>query len=137
MGSIAETLSVEMLGAVILSFIISVANADILTDLSSQSGAVLTPNSPGYEDRRKVMNAACTAKPAVIVVPNTDMDISIILAAARSNNMEISVHVDMRNFNQMQVENTGLSPTGLLLRLGPGRKWGDVLEYAPPTKYSS
>ena len=23
---------------------------------------------------------------------------------------------------------------GLLLRLGPGRKWGDVLEYAPPTK---
>merc|ERR1712198_44854 len=91
MGSIAETLSVEMLGAVILSFIISVANADILTDLSSQSGAVLTPNSPGYEDRRKVMNAACTAKPAVIVVPNTDMDVSIILAAARSNNMEISV----------------------------------------------
>jgi len=153
MGSIAETLSEEMLGAVILSFIISVANADILTDLSSQSGAVLTPNSPGYEDRRKVMNAACTAKPAVIVVPNTDMDISIILGAARSNNMEISVrsgghsytctnlkeggvHVDMRNFNQMQLENTGLSPTGLLLRLGPGRKWGDVLEYAPPTKYS-
>merc|ERR1712198_219117 len=153
MGSIAETLSVKMLGAVIISFIISVANADILTDLSSQSGAVLTPTSPGYEDRRKVMNAACTAKPAVIVVPNTDMDISIILAAARSNNMEISVrsgghsytctnlkeggvHVDMRNFNQMQVENTGLSPTGLLLRLGPGRKWGDVLEYAPPTKYS-
>lgn len=37
------------------------------------------------------MNAACTAKPAIIVVPNTERDISTILKMAKKNNMEISV----------------------------------------------
>ena len=64
---------------------------DIVRDLSSQSGQVILPSSPEYEDRRKVMNAACTARPAVIVVPNTEMDISNILKAASANNMEVSV----------------------------------------------
>jgi len=50
MGSVAEILSVEMLGAVLLSFIFSVANGDIISDLASQSGMVLTPTSP---DMRK------------------------------------------------------------------------------------
>ena len=36
----------------------------------------------------------------------------------------------------MKLERTSQSPSGVLLRLGPGRKWGDVLEYAPPTRYS-
>ena len=36
----------------------------------------------------------------------------------------------------MTLERSSMSPTGVMLRLGPGRKWGDVLEYAPPTRYS-
>lgn len=36
----------------------------------------------------------------------------------------------------MQLVRSSMSPTGVMLRLGPGKKWGDVLEYAPPTKYS-
>ena len=34
------------------------------------------------------------------------------------------------------MENTALSRTGKALRLGPGNQWGDVLEFAPPEKYS-
>ena len=36
----------------------------------------------------------------------------------------------------MEMIDTSLSPTGKALKLGPGRLWGDVLEYAPPEKYS-
>ena len=36
----------------------------------------------------------------------------------------------------MEMIETSLSPTGKALKLGPGRLWGDVLEYAPPEKYS-
>ena len=64
--------------------------AGLLSLLSSQSGEVLTPTHPGYEARRKVMNAACTARPAVIVVPNTERDVSTILQAAVAENMEVS-----------------------------------------------
>lgn len=65
------------------------ARADLLARLASQSGQVLTPSSHGFEDRRKVMNAACTAQPALIVVPNTERDVSVILQAARAENMEV------------------------------------------------
>ena len=43
-----------------------------------------------FEEKRAVMNAACTAQPAVIVVPNTEEDVSIIVVAARDNNLEVS-----------------------------------------------
>ena len=36
-----------------------------------------------------MMNAACTAQAAVIVVPNTDKDVSTIIAAAKNNNLEV------------------------------------------------
>merc|ERR1712227_468935 len=147
------TLSATMLVVTLMTLLYGGCTGDIVRDLSSQSGQVILPSSPEYEDRRKVMNAACTARPAVIVVPNTEMDISNILKAASANNMEVSVrsgghsytctnlkqggvHIDMRNFNTMKLERTSQSPSGVLLRLGPGRKWGDVLEYAPPTRYS-
>ena len=60
----------------------------ILQDLSDISGPVFLQGQPvrikkldescanvvsqGYEDRRKVMNAACTAQPAVITVPQNE-----------------------------------------------------------------
>jgi len=99
------------------------------------------------------MNAACTAQPAVIVVPNTEQDVSTIIKATKANNMELSirsgghsytctnikeggVHMDMRSFDKLEMESTILSPTGKALRLGPGRQWGDVLDFASPEKYS-
>ena len=36
------------------------------------------------------MNAACTEQPAVIVVPNTEEDVSVIVKAAKDNNLEVS-----------------------------------------------
>ena len=68
------------------------------------------------------MNAACTAQPAVIVVPNFDQDVSFIVRAARANNMELSirsgghsytctnikeggVHMDMRSHQHTLLEN--------------------------------
>ena len=36
----------------------------------------------------------------------------------------------------MSLERSSLSPTGVLLRLGPGGTWGEVLELAPPSRYS-
>jgi len=140
--------------AVIISFFLGVTFGDIVSQLrSAQTGQVLAPSDPGFEEKRKVMNAACTKRPAVIVVPNTPLDVSNILKTATSANMEISVrsgghsytctnlkeggiHIDMRAFNRMNLERNSVSPTGVMLRLGPGRKWGDVLEYAPPTRYS-
>ena len=86
----------------------------------------------------KVMNAACTARPAVIVVPNSPLDVSNILKTAAAASMEISVrsgghsytctnlkeggvHIDMRAFDRMSLERNSVSPTGVMLRLGPGR----------------
>ena len=123
----------------------------LMSRLSAQSGLVLSPTSPGYEERRKVMNAACTAQPAVIVVPNTERDISVLLEVARLEGLEVSVrsgghsytctnikegglHIDMRNFDQLEMVRTAQSDTGLALKLGPGRIWGDVLDFAPPER---
>lgn len=46
-----------------------------------------------FEEKRAVMNAACTAQPKVIVVPNTEEDVSIIVVAARNNNLEVSTDI--------------------------------------------
>jgi len=137
----------------LITLLVESCVGDILSDLARQSGAVYLPGQPGFEERRKVMNAACTAQPAVIVVPNFDQDLSTIVKAVKNNRMEMSirsgghsytctnikeggVHIDMRKFNKLEMEETSLSPTGKALKLGPGRLWGDVLEFAPPTRYS-
>merc|ERR1712198_87102 len=105
------------------------AFADLVSELRSQTGQVLVPTDPTYEATRKVMNAACKAEPAVIVVPKTERDISTILKTAAKYKMEISVrsgghsytctnikeggvHIDMRQFDTMEMLNTSLSPTG-------------------------
>ena len=68
----------------------------------------------------QVMNAACTARPAVIVVPNTSEDVAAVVRAASSSGLELSVrsgghsytctnlkeggvHVDMRSAQQLVV----------------------------------
>merc|ERR1712123_77581 len=137
----------------LISWFCHPGQADIVYDLAKQSGAVYLPGQSGFEEKRKVMNAACTAQPAVIVVPNFDQDVSTIIKATKANNLELSVrsgghsytctnikeggvHMDMRSFNKLEMVDTALSPTGKALKLGPGRLWGDVLEFAPPETYS-
>ena len=53
-----------------------------------------------------------------------------------TNIKEGGLHIDMRNFNKMEMVRTSQSDTGLALKLGPGNIWGDVLDFAPPTRYS-
>ena len=139
--------------SVLLAVLAETSSSSLMSRLSAQSGLVLGPSSPGFEERRKVMNAACTAQPAVIVLPNTERDISIILQVARQEGLEVSVrsgghsytctnikqdglHIDMRNFNKLELVRTSESDTGLALKLGPGRIWGDVLDFAPPERQS-
>jgi len=143
-----------VLGVTILLAVVPLPGmADLLTSLAAQSGPVLLPSHPQYEEKRKVMNAACTARPAVIVVPNTESDVAVVVAAARLHGREVSVrsgghsytctnikqdgvHIDMRSFSKLELERTSVSDTGVALRLGPGRTWGEVLEFAPPSRYS-
>merc|ERR1711892_1039621 len=137
----------------LISWFCHPSQADIVYDLAQQSGPVYLPGQSGFEEKRKVMNAACTAQPAVIVVPNFDQDVSTIIKATKANNLELSVrsgghsytctnikeggvHMDMRSFNKLEMVDTALSPTGKAMNLGPGRLWGDVLEFAPPETYS-
>merc|ERR1711892_146277 len=155
MGSAEQSpfLLTMIVALALISWFCHPGQADIVYDLAQQSGAVYLPGQSGFEEKRKVMNAACTAQPAVIVVPNFDQDVSTIIKATKANNLELSVrsgghsytctnikeggvHMDMRSFNKLEMVDTALSPTGKALNLGPGNQWGDVLEFAPPEKYS-
>ena len=54
------------------------------------------------------MNAACTAKPAVIVVPNFDQDVSTIIKAAKANNIELSVRSGGHSYTCTNIKEGGL-----------------------------
>ena len=54
------------------------------------------------------MNAACTAKPAVIVVPNTDEDVSAIITAAKDNHLELSVRSGGHSYTCTNIKEGGL-----------------------------
>ena len=54
------------------------------------------------------MNAACTAQPAVIVVPNTDEDVSAIITAAKDNNLELSVRSGGHSYTCTNIKQGGL-----------------------------
>ena len=62
----------------------------------------------GFEEKRKVMNAACTAQPAVIVVPNFDQDVSTIIKAAKANNIELSVRSGGHSYTCTNIKEGGL-----------------------------
>merc|ERR1712128_288589 len=140
MGSTEQSpfLLTMIVALALISWFCHPGRADIVYDLAQQSGAVYLPGQSGFEEKRKVMNAACTAQPAVIVVPNFDQDVSTIIKATRTNNLELSVrsgghsytctnikegglHIDMRSFNKTELVSTSKSSTGIALRLGPGQ----------------
>ena len=43
----------------------------------------------GYESRKLVMNAACTAEPAMIVVPNTDLEVAAAITSAKNSGLPL------------------------------------------------
>ena len=54
-------------------------------------GPVLGPEDPGYEDARRVWNAAIDRRPAVIARCQSAEDVSSALAFARENGLEVAV----------------------------------------------
>merc|ERR1719300_108242 len=99
------------------------------------------------------MNAACVSVPALIVLPQSDSDVSLAVRAGRSGGLEISVRggghsytcnsvknnslqLDMRRLNSIQLTSDEASPTGLTALLGAGATWGSVLRAIPVTRYS-
>ena len=89
------------------------------------------------------MNAACVADPALIVMPSNAEDVSVALLVARSASMQVSVrggghsytcnsvknnslHIDMRNINNIQLTSDSRSSTGLAAVLGAGATWGQA-----------
>ena len=93
---------------VLLTVLTGSSRASLLSRLGSQSGLVLSPASPGYEERRKVMNAACTARPAVIIVPNTERDIALILEVAREEGLEVSVRSGGHSYTCTNIKEGGI-----------------------------
>merc|ERR1719285_1625322 len=84
------------------------AFADLVSELRGQSGQVLVPSDATFEATRKVMNAACKAQPAVIVVPKTEQDISTILKTATKYNMEISVRSGGHSYTCTNIKEGGV-----------------------------
>merc|ERR1719312_1179310 len=134
-------------------FLIKITNGNIITALNGFTGRIILPTEPDYAEMKLGMNAACVAEPAVIVLPTDEYDVSLALLAAQSLSMEISVrggghsytcnsfknnslHIDMRNFDNIQLSAEPSSPTGLAAVLGAGATWGQVLRAIPPTQYS-
>jgi len=126
---------------------------DALNLLNGQTGDIFVKGSPGFEERKLIMNAACTDEPAIIVVPNTDVDVSVAVKAAKDSGLPLSVrsgghsytcnsikegslHIDMRNINSINIVQDSDSPTGLVAMLDAGATWGMVLRAIPPTSYS-
>jgi len=124
-----------------------------LQELQGQTGEVYVPGTSGYQSRKLVMNAACTDEPAIIVVPNTDLDVAAAVKAAKNSGLPLSVrsgghsytcnsikqgslHVDMRSMAGVELVEDSDSPTGLAALLGAGATWGSVLRTLPPTTYS-
>jgi len=125
------------------------STADLYNALNNGAFDVLDRNNPEYEEKRKVFNAACTAKPLYIVLPKTPQDVSHILKTAKEYNTPISVrsgghsytcngikqdaiHIVMTNFNRIERVSTAESESGDAAWLGTGAIWGDVLRTLDP-----
>ena len=54
------------------------------------------------------MNAACTAQPAVIVVPNFDQDLSTIVKAVKNNRMEMSIRSGGHSYTCTNIKEGGV-----------------------------
>lgn len=119
---------------------------------------IIEQGSELFDQARVVENGLCRdLRPAVIVMPKSENDVSQIVRIAAKYNRELSVrsgghsflcqgiknnsiHIDMRHMNQMSLIPRGpldkQDPEGPSLILGPGLRWGQVLEKYPREKYT-
>lgn len=98
-------------------------------------------------------NKACSARPAIIVIPLTTEDVAVAVTFAVRHGFELSVRsgghgytcsqlkeggvqIDMRSMSGIQLVKTDKSTTGLAAVLGTGATWGQVQRVISPTTYS-
>ncbi|KDR69185.1 hypothetical protein GALMADRAFT_145590 [Galerina marginata CBS 339.88] len=124
----------------VLAILISIAHADLISSLTSQSFTVLVPSSSGYSNASTAFNLRFTFKPAAIVFPKSTQDVSTILklatsfrhqAVARSGGHSYIANglggengvivVDLSNFKTVSVD-----PSTKIATIGPGIRLGDV-----------
>src|ERR1043166_7221194 len=63
----------------------------LLADALSLEGTVLAPDSPGYDDARRIWNAAVDKRPDLIAPCATAADVSAAVRHARSRGLEIAI----------------------------------------------
>lgn len=101
-------------------------------------GEVLVPGDPGYDDRRRVFNAAIDRRPALIARCRSTGDVVAALAHARENGLPVAVHggghavaghavcdggvmIDLRPLKQIR-----LDPSSRRVLAGAGLTWGEL-----------
>src|SRR6478672_2247160 len=70
---------------------IAPTRAHLATLQRSFSGEIVTPESPGYDDRRRVWNAMFDRRPALIVRPTSVADVQASIRFGRERDLEIAV----------------------------------------------
>ena len=106
------------------------------------SGELLRPDSPGYEDARRLYNGLIDKRPSLIARPRGTADVAAAIALARESGLEISVRggghgvsgravadgalmVDLSLMKQVSVD-----PDARTARAGGGVTWGEFNDSA-------
>ena len=66
-------------------------SASIAELLDGLNGRVITPNDPAYDDARAVFYRSKSRRPAVIVRPADEVDVSRVVSLARETGLELAV----------------------------------------------
>jgi FAD/FMN-containing dehydrogenase len=115
-------------------------NPQMLTELNHRiAGEVILPDSPTYDEQRKVFNRVGT--PAVIIRGQSNDDLVTALRFAREYSLPVSVRsgghglsglatnngglvLDLTHFNKVEL----LDPERHLVRVGAGARWGEAAQ---------
>lgn len=114
------------------------SDSTVLDRLPSSLSEAITPDSPGYEEARKLYNAMIDKKPAAIVRCRTPEEVAAAVLAARDANMLLAIRggghngpglgscdgglvIDLSPMNQVEVD-----PDRGIVRAGGGCTQGEV-----------
>ena len=110
-----------------------------LADLRGRvRGAVLTPGSPGYDERRRVWNALVDRRPAVIVACTGAHDVAEAIRFARAQRLSIAIRGGGHSIPGLSVCDDGLmidlqpmkrvevDPEHRIATAEPGLTWGEL-----------